>query len=57
MALINIEEAYMERIERLDLPLEIKSKQARVNHLLAKAIEIQQDLQQRQNKKYHKKSR
>ena len=50
MILVNVEDFYMEQIEKLVLPLEIKSKQAKVNHLLAKAIEAQQILQKQNSK-------
>ena len=55
MMLIYIEAIYIEQIEQLDLPLEIKSKQARVNHLLTKAIEAQQGLKLRKSEERHKK--
>ena len=42
MILINIEGSYMEKIAKMDLPLEIKSKQAKVNHILKLGIEVQQ---------------
>jgi len=38
MVNINIEDFYMGLIEQLVFPPEIKSRQAKVNHLLAKAL-------------------